>query len=199
VHPVIPAPLLLGRAGSVGVIRSVAAFLVAAGAGIAVLRFVGRSPADSGLGSVLGSIALGAPVAAAGLLAILALRGRAILLVPAASLLVPMSFLSFALVTLPLLAPAVLLFVAYGRRSRLEHRRGVRDALTVAVVIPLLIAAVVVLLVHQDPRSYATATESGSTSDVITVAEALLSLMLTTTAVTAGWVLAAPDRRVRQG
>ena len=105
-------------------------------------------------------------------------------------MLVPVSFLSFAGILLPLLAPAVLLCVAYGRRSALRPGRPVRTAATLAWVQVLLVAAVAALLVHQDPRSYATAVEQGSTSDIVTVAEALVSLALVGTALVGGWALA---------
>jgi hypothetical protein len=182
----------MGFAGSEPFIRGVAAFLVLAGMGLATIRYLGGSPAEDGLEGALGAFALGAPVMATGALALLALRGRAVLLIPAAVVLVPMSFLSFALVTLPLLVPAVMLSVGYRRRSGVESMPGARAAATLAVVVPLLIAAVGALLVHQDPREYTTSSSSGSTSDVITSVEALISLLLTATSLAAGWFLSAP-------
>lgn len=183
-----------GGAGSAGVIRAAAALLVLAGLGVAAIRYAGASPADDGPEGVLGALALGAPVVATGVLALLALRDRAVLLLPAAIVLVPLSFLSFALVTLPLLIPAGMLVAAHGRRARLEVLPAGRAALTFGAVVALLIAAVVVLFVHQDPRSYTTPTGGGSTSDVITAAEAAVSLVLTTASVVSGWCLAAPGR-----
>ncbi len=184
-----------GLVGSPPFIRGVAAFLVLAGSGLAAIRFVGGSPVEDGFEGMLGSVALGAPVMATGVLALLALRVRAVLLLPAALVLVPMSFLSFALVTLPLLVPAVMLFVGYGRRSAVEAVSGPRGAATLVVVVALLVAAVGALFVHQDPREYTTPTGGGSTSDVITTVEALISLVLTAASVAAGWYLSAPDRR----
>jgi hypothetical protein len=170
----------------------VAALLVLAGLGLAAIRFAGASPVEDGLDGALGSLALGAPVIATGVLALLAVRDRAILLLPAAIVLVPTSFLSYALVTLPLLIPSALLFVAHRRCAQLEPISTGRAALTLCVVALLLIAAVVVLFVHQDPREYTTATGGGSTSDVITVAEATISFALSAGGVAAGWRLAAP-------
>ncbi len=129
---------------------------------------------------------------ATGALALLAIRERAVLLLPAAVVLVPMSFLSFSLVTLPLLAPALMLSIGYRRRSHGESTWGARAALTLWLVVLLLIAAVAALLVHQDPREYSTPTGSGGTSDIITMVEALISLGLTSTSVAAGWLLSAP-------
>jgi hypothetical protein len=163
---------------------------VTAGLAIVVVRFLGRSPAETALEAWLGSLALGAVVAAPGVLAVLALRDRPALLLPAATVLVPVSFLSFAGILLPLLVPAALLFVAYGRRSALRPGPPVRTAAALAWVQVLLVAAVAALLVHQDPRAYATELEQGSTSDVVTVAEALVSLALVGAALAGGWALA---------
>ena len=187
-----PTDAELGVAGSASFIRSVAAFVVLAGLGLAAIRFAGGSPAERGAEGVLGSLALGAPVMATGALALLSLRQRATLMLPAAVVLIPMSFLSFALVTLPLLVPAVLLVIGYQRRRDAESRSGLGTAVTLSVVALLLIAAVGALLVHQDPREYATPTSRGSTSDIITMAEALISLALTSASLVAGWLLYAP-------
>ncbi|MGH9164011.1 MAG: hypothetical protein ACRDZW_00660 [Acidimicrobiales bacterium] len=179
-----------GLAGSRGFIATVAGVVTTAGAGLGAVRFVGGSPAERGVTGVLGAVAMGAVVAASGLLALLALADRPALLLPASLVLLPLSLLSFALVTLPLIVPAEMLFVAYRRRSAgLVHRRLWTPA---AVIMPiaLLFAATVALFAHQDPRSYTRATSSGSTSDVITGGEALLSLAFTASAVAAGWVLA---------
>ena len=182
----------IGLANSAPFIRAVAGFLVLAGLGLAAIRFVGASPAEDGFEGALGSLALGTPVVATGVLALLAIRERAVLLLPAAVVLVPMSFLSFALVTLPLLVPAVMLSIGYRRRSRAESMSGARAAVTLWVVVLFVIAAVGALLVHHDPREYTTPTGSGGTSDIITTVEALISLALTATSLAAGWFLSAP-------
>ena len=59
------------------------------------------------------------------------------------------------------------------------------------VVVALLVAAAVSLFVHEDPRSYTTATGGGSTSDVITPVEALIGLVLVGAALTVGWLATA--------
>ncbi len=189
----------LGIAGSVGFIASTGAVVVAAGLALAALRFSGGIPPEQGVEGAVGSLALGAIVAAPGLLALLALRERPALLLPAAIALIPLSFLSFALVTLPLLLPAGMLFVGYGRRSAdRPSPLGTAGGTTVAVFV-MLAAAIVVLFVHQDPRTYTTETGGGSTSDVITFAESLSSLVLTAAAIAAGWALAAPRRPAGKG
>lgn len=181
----------LGIAGSAGFVRAVACFLIAAGLGLAILRFTFASPMEDGLEGALGSLALGAPVIATGVLALLALKERAILMVPAAVALIPMSFLSFSGVTLPLLVPAVMLAIGYARRSRDESISWVQTVATVWIVVMLLIAAVGALFVHQDPRQYTTPTSEWGSSDIITALEALVSLALTATSVVAGWFLSA--------
>lgn len=189
----------LGIAGSAGFITLTGALVMAAGLALAGLRFSGGTPPEQGVEGAVGSLALGAVVAAPGALALLALKGRPTLLLPAAICLIPLSFLSFALVTLPLLIPAAMLLVGYGRRSAGQPSPVGTAGGTVVAVFVVLAAAVFVLLAHQDPRSYTMATGGGSTSDVITFAESLSSLVLTATAVAAGWALGAPDRRTGTG
>ena len=183
----------LGVAGSDGLVTAVGVAVVLAGLALAAIRMVGASPAESIAEQVAGGVALGGLVATPGVLALLARRDRPALLLPTVIVLVPLSFLSLAGITLPLLVPAVMLAVGYGRRSAALVATGqpVRHPLLAAtVVLPLLLAAGAALFVHADPRSYSTALESGSTSDVITPLEALASLALQAAAVVAGWRLA---------
>lgn len=182
----------LGIAGARSFIVATATLVVAAGLALAAFRFVGGVPPERGVEGALGSLALGVTIAVPGVLAILAAHDRPVLLLPAAITLVPLSFLSFAGVTLPLLIPAVMLFVAYGRRSH-DHAPAIGTAAgTISAVFVLLAAAVAVLFLHDDPRTYSTATSSGSTSDVITYAESVPSLALSVAAIGAGWLLARP-------
>lgn len=169
--------------------------VIAAGVGFGVLRFVGDVPPAQDLEAALGATAFGAVIAAPGVLALLALRDRPALLVPAAAVLIPLSFLSFALVTLPLLIPAFLLMRAYLRAAHTGS--GWRAALTTVVVLTLLVAALAALFAHEDPREYVTETTHYGTSDIVTYGESALSLALTVTAIGAGWRLAAPRGRDR--
>lgn len=185
----------LGVAGSSGFIATAGTLVLAGGGILALIRMVGASPAESLAEQVGGGLSLGALIAAPGALALLALRERPALLLPAAVALMPLSFLSFAGLTLPLLVPAVMLAVAYGRRSAALAAAGRTDGrplLATVAVLGLLIAAGAALLLHADPRSYSTPTGGGFTSDVITPAEAALSLSLVLAALAAGWVLAKP-------
>ena len=183
-----------GFAGSTGFIVATGLVVMAGGLGLGLLRFVNGVPPEHDVEGAVGALALGAVAAAAGVLALLALRDRPTLLLPAAFVLMPLSMLSFALVTLPLLIPCVLLFLAYGQRSDGRQSPVGTTVGVLAAVLTLLVAAVVVLFVHQDPRSYVTANGGGSTSDVITFAESIPSLALTASAIAAGWVLSAPRR-----
>lgn len=166
--------------------------VIVGGLALAGIRFVGASPAEDGLEGAMGSLALGAVVAAPGLLAILAIRSRPALLLPAGIVLIPLSFLSFAGITLPLLIPASMLLIGYGRRSSTQRLGAVKTLAAVTAVLLFLIAAVVVLFIHPDPRSYTTPLEDGTTSDVITIAESVGSLMLTACAIASGWLITSP-------
>jgi hypothetical protein len=133
---------------------------------------------------------LGAP----GLLILLGLHGRPALLLPAAVTLVPLAFLSFAGVLLPLLIPAGIVFVAYRRRSALAPRPKAPAAVTTLLVVGLLVGAITLLFIHPDPRSYATANGSWGTSDVVTGVEAVGIIGLVAMALGLGWMLAEPRR-----
>jgi hypothetical protein len=183
----------LGFAGSSRTILTIAALVAAGGAAACAARVVGASPAESTAEKLAGGLALGGLVAAPGLLAALALRDRPALLLPAATILIPLSLLSFAGVLLPLLIPSILLFVAYGRRSALQATSTLRTTASLGWALALLVAAGVSLFVHQDPRSYATPLEEGSTSDVITPVEAAVSLALVAAGVFGAWRLSEPD------
>jgi len=183
---------MIGRVGSQRVVSLSGGLIVAAGIGFALVRFFGEVPPAQNLETAAGAAAFGAVIAAPGVLALLALRDRPALLLPAAMLLVPLSFLSFALVTLPLLIPAFLLVRGFARAD-LGHP-GWRVAATTIGVLALLIAAMAALFVHDDPRHYTTDTGDYSTSDIVTYIEATLSLALTATAIAIAWRLNPPGR-----
>ena len=159
---------------------------------LGVVRYVGGSPPERGVEGALAALALCAVLAAPGVLALLGRAGRPSLLIVAGVALAPLSFLAFSGVTLPLLIPAVLLAVAGARRLTAGARPCAPVWVTLWAVVAVLGAAVVALFAHDDPRSWSTATGGGSTSDVITLGESLLSLWLVALALTLGWYLAAP-------
>jgi hypothetical protein len=107
---------------------------------------------------------------------------------------VPFSFASMAGATLPLLAPAVMLFVAYGRRSAVLPQRLVHVIATTLLIAVLLFLAGVALFAHQDQRTYSTPTSAGSTSDVITYAESVASLSIVAGTVVLAWLRSTPRR-----
>jgi hypothetical protein len=165
---------------------------IGAVAALGVVRFVGGSPPARGIEGALAALALAAVLAAPGVLALLGRSGRPALLVVAGVALAPLSFLAFSGVTLPLLIPAMLLALAGARRLTADAPSCAPLWVTLWAVVAVLGAAVVALFAHHDPRSWATATSEGSTSDVITVAESLLSLWLVALALTLGWYLSTP-------
>jgi hypothetical protein len=162
--------------------------VIAFAALIAVVRFVGSDPAESGPDAVLASLALGGVIATPGILALLSRDGRVALLVPAAIGLALVCTMSVA--TLPLIIAAAFLVVAFAGRPAADRQGFLLTAATTVTVLVLLVAAALALFVHQDPRSWTSETGSGSTSDVITAAEALISLGLSAAAILVGRFLA---------
>jgi len=139
---------------------------------------------------ILGALALGAIASLPGVLAILA-RRRPGLYLAAGMLGVPLAFISF--VGFPLLLPAGMAFVAYGRRGADSVPR-VTAPLIAMVAFVLGIGAFAVLIAHQDPRCSATTNGSTCTSDVVTLFEALTSLAITAITIWTTWTLARPSR-----
>lgn len=171
----------------------VAAVVFASATALGVVRQAGASPVERGAEGVLASAALVALLATPGALVLLARVDRPSLLVTAGTVLVPCSLISFAGLTLPLLVPAVMLLVTGARRSDARSDRPCAPvAVTTLVVLALVVAAGLALIAHDDPRTYATPTSSGGTSDVVTVAESLLCLGLLSLAAVAAWYMASP-------
>lgn len=158
---------------------------VVLGVALGAVAAAGAAPVDP----LLGFAALGALVAAPGLLALLGLRDRAGLWLPAGLAAFPLAFLSFAGLTLPLLPLAVIFVVAWVRHPGPHAGSRVHPAVVTPVLVSLLLGAAAALFISDDPASWTTATGGGSTSDVITNGEALLSLTCTTLALAAGWTL----------
>lgn len=109
---------------------------IVVGAGVAafVLRTVNSVPAErTDPRGALATLSFGVMIAAPGVMTLLARHGRPVLILPAAVILVPAAFLSFAGVLLPLLIPAFLLSRSYAR-----HRHRGEGLLEAAVAIALL-------------------------------------------------------------
>jgi hypothetical protein len=147
--------------------------LIAATA-LGLVRYVGSSPPERGAEGVFVAVVFAGVLALPGLVALIGLRRRPMVVIAAGALLLPLSFLSFALVTLPLLLPALLLMVAGARFDRsLGSGSAGREILAGACVVGFGIAALVGLYATQDPTEWSTAREQGSTSDIITTREGL--------------------------
>jgi hypothetical protein len=166
--------------------------LAAIGLLLGVVVAAGNQEFQSGLETVLVALGWAALFGAPGMLVLLGLRDRPSLLLAVGVILVPLSLLSFAGVLLPLLIPAVLLIVAYGRRAPASPQPRVPAGITAAIVVALLVGSAMALFVHQDPREYETPTYSEGTSDVVTGVEGLVMIGLAAAAVMVAWVFSAP-------
>jgi hypothetical protein len=169
-------------------------FLVAAV--IAVVCVLAADEAETAAEVVLRAAAISGLVAAPGVLVLLARADRPSLLVTAGVALLPVSMISFAGLALPVLIPALVLLVAGARRADARPDRPCAPmAVTTLVVLTLVVGAGLALFAHDDPRSWQHGEVSGSTSDVVTVPESLLSLGLGSLAICAAWYLATPVTR----
>lgn len=75
-------------------------------------------------------------------------------------------------------------------------RPALHPALITLTTIVLLLAAVVALFAHQDPRSYSTPTSSGSASDVVTYGESLVGLLIAGATTAFAWWASVPFRGI---
>jgi hypothetical protein len=142
---------------------------------------------------LLGLLTLGAVIATPGVVALMGLADRPHLWLAAAAAALPLAFLSFAGVAFPLAPLAVVFAYAWARHGVLQGARPlVPPGILVALVAVLQMAAAVALFLNDDPASWTTANGGGSTSDVITNREAVLSLAAIAGALVVGWVLGRP-------
>ncbi|MGI9120404.1 MAG: hypothetical protein ACR2G7_09850 [Acidimicrobiales bacterium] len=129
--------------------------LVAA-AGFALILVVGAEPPERSLASLAFPLVWAMPA----LLALLSLRSRPVLLVPATVVSVPLALTAFSGVTLVLLVPAVFYALAY-RRRRPSPTTPARTALAVMAPVLATAGAVVVLLAHPDPLCWSYVEDRG--------------------------------------
>jgi hypothetical protein len=178
---------------------------LASGATGAILRFVGEDPPLQ-WNDALGALALGIAIGLPGFITLAAMsEDRTSLLVAGALIALPLALLSFVML-IPLLATSVLLLIAASRgRARVI---GVRSLAAIGVAVVLGAGAFFVLFATDDPVCWAKlangstvelpaepfvhgntiemggrdlpgrTVESGCSSDSITPAEALASLLL---------------------
>ena len=169
---------------------------IAAGAGLTVVRAVKGDSYDRAL---LPTLAFGVAVAVPGLLALMAGRRRPGLYLASGLVYLPMSFLSLAGVTLPLILVAAMAFVAYGRHGD-EEVPQVWAPLTAVIMLILTIASFAALLFGggDDPRCSSTQSTTSCTSDIITNGESLIALFGVGMTLGAAWFLSAPGRAARK-
>lgn len=170
--------------------RAPAVMLFAGGILLIAIHHVNGTEGDAE--GMLSSVAFGAPCAMAGALAFVAhWKGAPLIAAGAGFAVIPIALVSFVL--LPLLLPAAWLIGA----ALSAPRRGGRGEVAVSLLVAIgLVAAFVALLVHEDPSTWQTETASGSSSDIVTTTEAIISLAITSTVsiVALGWTLR-PARR----
>lgn len=167
----------------------------------------------------LRGLALVAILMVPAVLAMIGLRRPAALLV-AGIVSLPMPMMSFSFLLFPMLIPAVLYLVAYGRAAKVERPRAPAPVIASSVFV-LIVLAFVSLFVNEDPRCYeiikqrdgttfersvpavnggsvmsssGNVIESGCSSDTVTPIEAGLSLSLVALAVASAAYLSGPRR-----
>jgi hypothetical protein len=140
-----------------------------------LIRLAGTSSPERSAAGDWGTLALILVILAPAALALIGMDDRPWFLVLAGLLLLPMCFLSFSFLFFPLVVPAVLFLTdAVVRPRRDPHPLAQCGGALLSAL--FVIAAVLSLFAHRDPVSWSTATQSGSTSDVITIQEALTSI-----------------------
>ena len=136
-----------------------------------MIHYFGGSPAEGSLAAA----GFAAPFVGAGLLGLIgAHRSRVELSLATGVALVPMSLISVVL--FPLLIPAGILI----RRS---HSVAARRLAVPALLGLALVGTLALLILHQDPASWTTPDEFGSSSNIVTTVESTLSLVITVSVV----------------
>ncbi len=173
---------------------------------LGAVRYFGGDPhLEQGAEGLLAAIAFAALVAAPAMLCILSRRGRPALLAPAGVGAILLSTIAMSGAMVVLLVPGILALVVYRRRAaEAGAARAPAGVVTLVVTAGVIGAVAVLFLLHQDPRSYRTATGGGATGDVVTWWESMASVAVLATAIRAGWCLAGPGpatpaRRTRTG
>lgn len=170
----------------------VGALLVLAGAALGVVRCFGADPLERNAESLLSAVALGAVIAAPGVICLIASRsGRPALLLPAALVLALLSTLSPA--TLPLFIGALALAWRWVRSPPGPSR--LRGLAVTVVVVAGLVAATAVLLLLPTERTFERDGVVHSTDGWIPWTTSLVAIGLVVATVVAAWVLVPPRPR----
>ena len=143
--------------------------IVLGGVVAAFVHFFAGVPGDPE--GVFAALGFGAPFIGLGLLGLLgSLRGNDELVIVAGIVVIPMSLITFILI--PLVIPAVGLIQVVGQCNNLSQRRFGISAL---LVLPLAIT-LGILIFHQDPATWSSPQGGGSSSNIVTTAEASLTI-----------------------
>lgn len=175
---------------------AVALFFVLVGLVLMLIRYAG---APGGLPNAeLGAVAFGAPYSVLGFLAFLGGRSsRPALMLFASTPLVFMSMISLVLMPLVLLAGFLVVRALLGLAEGRQQHLGWPEICLPVVVTTAPVLAFGYLLFHQDPASWQSDAQTfHTTSDVVTVAESLLSLgaVALALAVSVVWIVMEPTR-----
>ncbi len=171
--------------------------IVIGGGGLATLPWFGTQEELRSPEVALASIAFGAVVAAPGVLAIIGVRtNRPGMFLPASIALVPLSFISFALVTLPLLVPAVMLLRLTARTTTPSMAPRTLVAGTAGTA--QLLAALGSYVALRTERAWShPGGGGGSTSGWVPWTTSTLVLVLVATAMVTTYAIAAPSSAAR--
>ena len=179
--------------------RIVGFVFVVAGAGLAVVHYVGG--ADGLPNAELGALAFGAPYSVLGWLAYLGGRsGRPALTLFASTPLVFMCMVSFVLMPLVLLAGFLAVRAVWGLAAGRQQHLGWPEICLPFAVTAAPVLAFGYLVFHRDPATWRPAENTiSSASDIITVTESVLSLGATALAVALSYVWIVKETASRRG
>jgi formate-dependent nitrite reductase membrane component NrfD len=103
------------------------------------------------------------------------------------------AFISLAGVTLPLLIPAGMSLVAYGRHAG-EAQGRLADPVIAMICWVMGIACFIgPFILHQDPRCVSTTNGGSCSSDVVTMIEASMAIAGVALTLFTGWALSRPQ------
>jgi hypothetical protein len=162
-------------------------------AGVAGVVFeLGTEPGERSVAGPWGSLAFTAVIAAPAVVAVIGFQKRPWVLGAAGVVQIPMAFLSFSFLFVPLWIPAVL-FITQATLAPPSTNRSRWQPIAAAASLLFLFAAPWCLIVHQDPASWTMPNGgSGYSSNIITAAESALACVCIAAAIVAA-VLAPPD------
>ena len=169
--------------------RTLVALAVAVGLLSGALVYVLRPADDAPRSSEwVGDLALSVWYTLPALVALLALRGRPVLLGAAAGLSALAGSSSLSSIAVLLWVPGLLYLMAY-ERVRPAPPARVRAGLVVIATVALGVLAFVVLLIHQSPQCFTSARGTRCASDVISTREALGAVgVMVVTLLAAAWM-----------